>query len=245
MKEKWFNFGYELGLTPGQLHDIETKYYESLQCTREVLLQWKDNNLEKPLDPLVDALCKIGLIDMAVHIKYLFINPEQQSREELYGIYHHFYDKYHVVPSQTMSSGKSLSKFNNHYLFLFFLVNGDPSEIFRVHSASLCNAIEADPLRIVNSLIAEKLLSSHVRNDVTSMNGTAYDKATKIVGELQRQIIANDNPVQFLRQICDVLIKQEDKTLSNIGDKMMNLLTPDHHNKTSTSDNTHDHKLVI
>ena len=49
----------------------------------------------------------------------------------------------------------------------------------------------------------------------------------------------------FLRQICNVLIKQEDKTLSNIGDKMVNLLTPDHHNKTSTNDNTHDHKLVI
>ena len=44
------------------------------------------------------------------------------------------------------------------------------------------------------------------------MNGTAYDKANKIVGELQRQIVTNDNPVQFLRQIC-VLIKQEDKTL--------------------------------
>ena len=125
------------------------------------------------------------------------------------------------------------------------LVNGDPSEIFQVHSASLCNAIEADPLRIVNSLIAEKLLSSHVRNDVTSMNGTAYEKANKIVMELQRQIVADDNPVQFLKQICDVLIKQEDKILSNIGTKMMNVLSPDHHNKTSTSDNTHDHKLVI
>ena len=133
----------------------------------------------------------------------------------------------------------------NLFLFLLFLVNGDPSGIFQVHSASLCNAIEADPLRIVNSLIAEKLLATHVRNDVTSMNGTAYDKANKIVGELQRQIVGNDNPVQFLRQICDVLKNQEDKTLSNIGTKMMNLLTPDHHNKTSTNDNTHDDKLVI
>ena len=96
LKEKWFNFGYELGLTPGQLHDIETKYYESLQCTREVLLQWRVNNSEEPLDPLVDALCKISLIDMAVHIKYHFINPEQQSQEELYDLYHSGYDKYHV-----------------------------------------------------------------------------------------------------------------------------------------------------
>ena len=130
-------------------------------------------------------------------------------------------------------------------IYFNLLVNNGPSEIFRVHSASLCNAIEADPLRIVNSLIAEKLLSSHVRNDVTSMNGTSYDKANKIVGELQRQIAPNDNPVQFLKQICDVLKNQEDITLSNIGDKMMNLLTPDHHSKTSTNDNTQNHKLVI
>ena len=77
------------------------------------------------------------------------------------------------------------------------------------------------------------------------MNGTAYDKANKIVMELQRQIVADDNPVQFLRQICNVLIKQEDKILNNIGTKMMNVLSPDHHNKTSTSDNTQNHKLVI
>ena len=119
MKEKWFKFGYELGVIPSQLHDIEERYCESFRCTREVLLLWRDNNLKEPLDPLVDALCKIGLIDMAVHIKYHFINPEQQSQEELRRVYHHLYDKY-VVPSQTMSSGKSLSKFNNHYLFLLF-----------------------------------------------------------------------------------------------------------------------------
>ena len=111
LKEKWFQFGYELDLTVDQLHDIETKYHESLRCTREVLYLWRVNNSKEPLDPLVNALCKIGLIDMAVHIKYHFINPEQQSQEELYRVYHHLYDKYHVIPSQTMSSGKSLSKF--------------------------------------------------------------------------------------------------------------------------------------
>ena len=236
---------FPLIITPGQFHNIETKYYESMSCTREVLLQWRVNNLKEPLDPLVDALCKIGLIDMAVHVKYHFINLEQNPQEKLYHVYHHLYDKYHVISSQTMSPGKHISKFNNLFLFLLLLVNCDPSEIFKGHSDILCKAIEADPLRIVNSLIADKLLSSHVRNDITSMNGTAYDKANKIVGELQRQIVANDNPVQFLRQICDVLISQKDITLSNIGTKMMTLLTSDHHNKTSTSDNTHDHKLVI
>ena len=106
LKGKWFNFGLQLQLTVGQLHTIETKYYESMSCTREVLLLWRRSNFGKPLDPLVNALCKIGLIDMAVHIKYHFINPKQQSREELHRVYRHFYDGYHVVHSHTMSSGK-------------------------------------------------------------------------------------------------------------------------------------------
>ena len=116
LKEKWFTFGYELGLTVGQLHDIEQKY-ESLQFIREVLLHWRVNNLKEPLDPLVDALCQIGLIDMAVHIKYHFSNPEQRSQEELSRVYHDFYDRY-IVPSQTVSFGKYFSKFSNHFLFL-------------------------------------------------------------------------------------------------------------------------------
>ena len=122
LKKKWFVLGFGLGLAVGQLHDIEQRYCESLQCTREVLLQWRVNNLKEPLDSLVDALCQIGLIDMAVHIKYHFSNPKQQSREKLYDVYHHLYDKYHVISSQTVSSGKSLSKFNNHYLFLLLFI---------------------------------------------------------------------------------------------------------------------------
>ena len=101
LKEKWFVFGFELGLTMGQLHNIEQRYYESLRCTREVLLQWRVDNLEKPLDPLVSALREIGLIDMAVHIKYHFIN--QQPLED--GVYCCFCDKYQVTPSWTIPSG--------------------------------------------------------------------------------------------------------------------------------------------
>ena len=118
------------------------------------------------------------------------------------------------------------------------LVNGDPSGIFQVHSASLCNAIEADHLRIVNSLIAKRLLPSHIRNDITSMNGTAYDKASKIVEKLQAKLNIDQNSDQILRQICDVLGEQEDKTLSNIGGKMLKLLPQFPHIKK------HDLKLV-
>ena len=108
LEEKWFNFGYELGLPVGQLNDIETNYCsQCLKCAREVLLLWRVNNLNESLDTVVNALCKIGLIDMAVHIKYHFINqPEQQSQEELHDVYHHLYDKYHgkaLMPSPSES----------------------------------------------------------------------------------------------------------------------------------------------
>ena len=120
LEEKWFNFGYELGLTVSQLYDIETNYCsQSLRCTREVLLLWRENNLKEPLDPLVDALCKVGLINMAVYIKYHFINPEQQSQEELHRVYHHLYDKY-LVSSKTVSSSKSLSKYNKKTFSSFY-----------------------------------------------------------------------------------------------------------------------------
>lgn len=51
------------------------------------------------------------------------------------------------------------------------------------------------------------------------MTGTAYEKANKIVGEIQRQLENNDNPVQFLTNVCDFLLKQ-DNTLKAIGTKM-------------------------
>ena len=59
-----------------------------------------------------------------------------------------------------------------------------------------------------------------MQKDVTSMTGTAYEKANKIVGEIQRQLENNDNPVQFLTNICEFLISQENETLKAIGAEM-------------------------
>ena len=52
------------------------------------------------------------------------------------------------------------------------------------------------------------------------MNGAAYDKANKIVGEIQRHLQADCNPAQFLRKMCDFLQKQKDKPLKDIGDSI-------------------------
>ena len=56
------------------------------------------------------------------------------------------------------------------------------------------------------------------------MSGNNYDKADKIVGEMDRQLNANSDPVEFLNKICELLQQQTDSTLKDIGIKMMSRL---------------------
>ena len=52
-------------------------------------------------------------------------------------------------------------------------------------------------------------MSRHVFEYVRSMHGTSYEKASIIVGEMERQLEAHSNPVQLLRMISEIL---QDKT---------------------------------
>ena len=98
LKEKWFNFGYELGLTVGRLDDIETRYHDPLQRTRKVLLQWRVNNLTASWEAIAEALSNIDLIDLTVHVKHSFADPpEPQSLEEIDGVYCQLCDMYYYV----------------------------------------------------------------------------------------------------------------------------------------------------
>ena len=56
------------------------------------------------------------------------------------------------------------------------------------------------------------------------MSGTSYDKADKIVEEIQRQLDANSSPTEFLIKICEFLQQQTDSILIDIGNKMMTQL---------------------
>ena len=72
------------------------------------------------------------------------------------------------------------------------------------------------------------------------MTGTDYQKASIIVLEIKRKLDLDDDPVQYLKDICKFLEKQEDKTLKDIGNRMMNkahatvpiFLPPSLHNLT-------------
>ena len=93
----------------------------------------------------------------------------------------------------------------------------DPSEVFREYFCDICDAIEVKPLPIVNQLFSVKLISFNSKEDIESMSGDAYDKANKVVNELQRQVKAKG--IECLNSICDFLLNQN-HTLIDIGTRM-------------------------
>ena len=93
----------------------------------------------------------------------------------------------------------------------------EPTEIFLDYYADICDAIEVNPLRIAIRLLTARLISSNFKEDVQSMNGDAYDKADKIVNELQRQV--KEKGIEFLKAICDFLLNQN-HLLKDIGIRM-------------------------
>ena len=93
----------------------------------------------------------------------------------------------------------------------------EPSEIFLDYFADICDAIEVKPLPIVNRLLTARLISSNCKDDVESMSGDAYDKANKVVNELQQQV--KEKGIDFLMAICDFLLNQN-HTLKEIGIRM-------------------------
>ena len=105
-----------------------------------------------------------------------------------------------------------------HFPFLFHFVDTiDPSEIFLKYFADICDAIEVKPLSFVNQLYSAKLLSLNFKKDVESMSGEAYDKANKVVNELQQQV--EERGIEFLKAICFFLLKHNQE-LQNIGKRM-------------------------
>ena len=76
---------------------------------------------------------------------------------------------------------------------------------------------------MVNKLVSANFLPSYIKKDVKSINDI-HEKADKIVDELQSQIDDDEHPIELLKKICDFLLEQTDKTLKDIGTKMMSQL---------------------
>lgn len=74
-----------------------------------------------------------------------------------------------------------------------------------------------DCVPIAQRLYSKDLMSRHVYSDVKSMYGTSYEKASIIVGEMERQLEAHSNPVQLLRMISEIL---QDEMLGGFCNKI-------------------------
>ena len=79
---RWFEFGLKLGLTVGDLHDIEMKFGGPLECGREVMLLWRSRNISATCEPIVTALDAIGRTNLADHIDNCFSSTQQQPRAQ-------------------------------------------------------------------------------------------------------------------------------------------------------------------
>ena len=97
----------------------------------------------------------------------------------------------------------------------------EPSEIFQKHFADICEAIQFKLSFTVNRLYSAKLISFNFKENVQSMSGDAYDKADKVVNELQRQV--NEKGIDFLETICEFLLKPYPE-LKDIGTRMKSQL---------------------
>ena len=104
---------------------------------------------------------------------------------------------------------------------LHFIDTIDPSEIFLDYFADVCEAIEVKPMFIVNRLVTARLISLSFKKDVESMSGDDYDKANKVVNELQQQV--EEKGIEFLKALCDFLLKQNQE-LKDIGTRMKSQL---------------------
>ena len=106
----------------------------------------------------------------------------------------------------------------------------DPSEIFQEYFADICEAIQVEPSFIVNRLFSAKLISSNFKIDVQNMSGNNYDKANKVVSELQKQV--EEKGIEFLKAICDFFLEQNQE-LENIGARMKSQLESETHYNTT------------
>lgn len=88
--------------------------------------------------------------------------------------------------------------------------------------SKLCNAlaIPNNLSRFGNGLFTKKIFSQEMLQSIMSESCDDYNKASKLVQVLYRQLKAHKNSQQYLNEICDVLLQQPDEELKEIGGRL-------------------------
>ena len=91
-------------------------------------------------------------------------------------------------------------------------------EIFQNQMANLTEAIKSNFDRIIDKFYSKHIITDTFLDDVRSVQSdTAYQKASKVVHELFRQMKSRQDAEKYLDDICNVLSAEEDETLKDIA----------------------------
>ena len=102
----------------------------------------------------------------------------------------------------------------------------NPWELFQSHFSDICEAITSTFDRTTDDLVTEKLIPLPFYDDVTTTTSySTYQKGSKIVRELHNRIQSSKDPRQTLLNICQVLLRQDNQKLKDIGGDMKSQLT--------------------
>ena len=100
----------------------------------------------------------------------------------------------------------------------------NPSKIFRANMADVSEAIESSLERIADRLFSETLIGQDILQSTTIDSVPKYQKARRIVHELYSQLQTHNEPKQYLTQICNVLLKQDNQRLKDIANSIKDKL---------------------
>ena len=121
----------------------------------------------------------------------------------------------------------NLSSYFDLYCIFYFIAlkkEPNPSQIFRANIADISEAIESNLERIADRLFSETLVGHDILQSTTIDSIPKYQKARKIVHEIYSQLQAHSEPKQYLIQICNVLLKQDNQRLKDIANSIKDKL---------------------
>ena len=92
------------------------------------------------------------------------------------------------------------------------------NELLQVNSSKICDNISPVLYKVTDTLYAKQLISLQTKEEMLIMGVmTDYTKASKLMSVLQRQLEVHSDPDQYLVNICNVLINQQQQTLTDIA----------------------------
>ena len=89
--------------------------------------------------------------------------------------------------------------------------------LLRVNLANICDNISPVLYQVADALYAEQLIALRTKEEMLIMSITDYTKATQLMSVLLRQLEVHSDPDQYLVNICNVLINQQQQTLTDIA----------------------------